>query len=527
MDTLLVRIADQGIDLMKLDSQQSLELWLLIVDEFTESDTEKAYALLMCSEFEVEFNQTTQSILHLQQALLLLSLPKDNKLMLQIYSSLIYRYTDIDEYQKALDHLSLLSKLSVEFGDHEFYIQSILGIGNLCSIYGDHHKALRYYQKLESLNSRINNNNLSLRYRLYTIACLLNLNRLSKAKIILDECMVLQYVSDDLALTAQVKLYTAKLLRLQNDSQASLDILIYFRREYGNLHSYPWLNKLFAIETANCLIQLKKGDLADVLISQQLNRTRKYSKGYYIRQLLDIKSNALASSMCFSEALKCEKESHKLTTEIINNFPINQLGEHSLRRLNHLELQLRLNISETENIQLKEASVQQKDTVAKLQQDVFHDSLTKLFNRRWFETTFIQEIKSTTDEYQFLIIDIDNFKSINDEYSHLTGDVILKIVGKILQNTIGPDNYAIRYGGEEFVIIVMSNDRGHGHKVAEKCRQAIAYNDWKETLSDRLLTVSIGVTNHIQDEDYKVTLLRADKALYQAKRSGKNKVCVY
>lgn len=527
MDTLLVRIADQGIDLMKLNSQQSLEIWQLVVESFTESDTEKAYALLMCSEFEVEFNQTTESILHLQQALLLLSLPQDNKLILQIYSALIYRYTDIGEYQKSLDHLSSLSKLAVEFGDHEFYIQSILGIGNLCSIYGDHLKALCYYQKLESLSSTIKSNNLSLRYRLYTIACLLDLNRLSKAKMVLDECKVIQYVSDDLCLTAQVKLYTAKLLRLQNESKAALDTLVAFRKEYNNLHSYPWLSKLFSIEAAYCLIQLKRGDLADVLISQQLKRTRKYSQGYYIRQLLDIKSDALASCMCFSEALKCEKESHKLTTEIIDNFPINQLGEHSLRRLSRLELQLRLNISETENIQLKKASVQQKDTVAKLQQDVFHDSLTKLYNRRWFETTFMQEVKSTMAKYQLLIIDIDNFKSINDEYSHLTGDVILKVVGQILQSTIGPDNYAIRYGGEEFIIVVMSNDRQYGHEVAENCRMAIAYNDWKETLNDRLLTVSIGVTNHIQDEDYKATLLRADKALYQAKRSGKNRVCVH
>ena len=527
MDSLLTRIASQGIELINLSSKQSLSLWLFVVDSVAESDTEKAYALLMCSELEVELNQTTQSILHLQRALLLLSQRQDNKLMLRIYSALIYRYTDIGEYQKSLEYLSSLSKLAVEFGDHEFYIQSVLGIGNLCSIYGDHLKALRYYQKLESLNSSLKSYNLSVRCHLYTISCLLDLNRLSKAKMVLDECKVIQYISDDLSHSAQVKLYTVKLLRLQNESKAALDTLISFRKEYSNLHLYPWLNKLFSIEAANCLIQLKRGDLANVIISQQLKRTKKYSRGYYIRQLLDIKSDALASCMCFSEALRCEKESHKLTTEIIDNFPINQLGEHSLRRLNRLELQLRLNISETENIQLKRDSVQQKDTVAKLQQDVFHDSLTKLFNRRWFETTFVKDVKPTPGEYQFLIIDIDNFKSINDEYSHLAGDVILKVVGNILQNTIGPNDYALRYGGEEFIIIVMSNDQQYGHTIAEKCRQAIAHNDWTDTLNDRLLTVSIGVTKHLNDEDYKATLLRADKALYQAKRSGKNRVCVH
>ncbi|MGF1903206.1 diguanylate cyclase [Aliivibrio sifiae] len=527
MDSLLTRIAEQDINLVTLNSQQSLTLWGFIAEHFTESDCEKAYALLMCSEFEVQSNKTRNSIVHLQRALLLLSLPQDSELILQIYSSLSYRYTDIGEYQNALDHLYSLSKLAVEHGDNEFYIQSILGIGNLCSIYGDHLKALRYYQKLDALSSSIKSNNLSLRYRLYTVACLLDLNRLSKAKKLLEECQIIQYVSDDAQLVAQVQLYSAKLLRLQNSPQAALNQLIAFKREYSSIHTFPWLNKLFSIETAYCLIQLQRGELADVIISHQLKQTKKYSQGYYIRQLLDVKSDALASYKSFSEALLCEKEAHSLTVDIIRNFPINELGNHSLRRLTRLELQLRLNISESENIKLKKVSDQQKDTVARLQQDVFHDSLTKLFNRRWFETTFVNEIKPSLEGYQLLVIDIDNFKSINDEYSHLTGDVILKIVSKILQESIGSSHYVARYGGEEFILIITSNNTKHGEEIAENCRIAIANFDWRETLNERTVTVSIGLTKNLKNEDYKATFLRADKALYQAKRSGKNKVCIY
>lgn len=527
MDNLLARIAEENINLIELNPQQSLTVWCFVAEHFAQSDTEKAYALLMCSEFEVQSNQIKNSILHLQRALLLLSLPQDVELMLKIYSALSYRYTDIGEYQKAFDHLYSLSKLAVEYGDNEFYIQSILGLGNLCSIYGDHLKALRYYQKLDALSSSIKSNNLSLRYRLYTVACLLDLNRLSKAKEILAECQLIQSVSDDWQLIAQVKLYSAKLLRLKKSPQSALNQLVKFRREQSNIHNYPWLNKLFSIETAYCLIQLQRGELADVIISHQLKITQKYSQGYYIRQLLDVKSDALASCNNFSEALHCEKEAHTLTVNIIRNFPINELGSQSLRRLTRLELQLRLNISESENIKLKKVSDQQKDTVAKLQQDVFHDSLTKLFNRRWFETTFIKEIKPFLKKYQLLVIDIDDFKSINDEYSHLTGDVVLKIVGQILKESIDPSHYIARYGGEEFIIIIDSNNDENGKEIAEFCRVAIANYNWKNTLNDRMLTISIGLTKSIKNEDYKATFLRADKALYQAKRSGKNKVCIY
>lgn len=178
MDSLLNRIAENNINLLKLNTHQCLEFWLYIVDNFAETKTEKAYALLMSSEYEVEFNNLTNSIKHLHRALLLLDPSKDIELMLQIYSALSYRYTDIGQYQKALKYLHSLSELAVEYGDNEFYIQAILGIGNLCSIYGDHLKALRYYQKLEALSNSINSNNLSLRYRLYMIACLLDLKRL-------------------------------------------------------------------------------------------------------------------------------------------------------------------------------------------------------------------------------------------------------------------------------------------------------------------------------------------------------------
>lgn len=527
MDALLERISQQGIHLTQLNAEQSLELWRHVAESLAQTDSEKAYALMMSSEYELEHNNTDKSIHHLQRALLLLSLPQDAELILKIYSSLSYRYIDTGDYSNGLSSLFSLSKLAVEHGESEFYIQAILGIGNLCSIYGDHLKALRYYEKLKSLSQTIKSHNLALRYRLYMIACLLDLNRLSKAKELLDECQALQYVSDDPQLSFQVTLYSAKLLRLQDEPALALNQLIIFRKELDNNHSFPWLNKLFAIEAAYCLIRLNKGEMAEVIISHQLKRTLKYSQGYYIRQLLDVKSDALASYKNFAEALECEKKAQRLTVDIIKHFPINELGGHSLRRLTRLELQLRLNISEFENRQLKKVSDQQRDTVAKLQQDVFHDSLTKLYNRRWFESTFIKEIIPTIHNYQLLIIDIDNFKSINDEYSHLTGDVVLKLLGQLLKTTIGPNNYALRYGGEEFVVIITNSDIQKGKELAEKCRQTIANYNWKETLNDRTITISIGVTNSKINENHKAAFLRADKALYQAKRSGKNRVCVH
>lgn len=100
-------------------------------------------------------------------------------------------------------------------------------------------------------------------------------------------------------------------------------------------------------------------------------------------------------------------------------------------------------------------------------------------------------------------------------------------MGRILQKNLDNSHYALRYGGEEFLLIIPSNDLEVGRHIAEQCRELIANVNWKHILNDRSITVSIGLAINTNSEPCKSTFLRADKALYKAKRSGKNKVCIY
>ena len=157
------------------------------------------------------------------------------------------------------------------------------------------------------------------------------------------------------------------------------------------------------------------------------------------------------------------------------------------------------------------------------------DELTRLSNRRYFFNILEREIlrvKIKDTKLAIMILDVDHFKSINDTYGHLAGDMILKQMGKILQENIYPLDVAARYGGEEFIILMPNVDVNKAINAAERLRQIIDQHQWDILEKTISITASIGVTcvearNIISSHDI---VEKADNALYIAKRNGRNRV---
>ncbi|MCC4821293.1 GGDEF domain-containing protein, partial [Vibrio lentus] len=110
------------------------------------------------------------------------------------------------------------------------------------------------------------------------------------------------------------------------------------------------------------------------------------------------------------------KKGYRIETDLMKQIPISELGASQLRRLSRFELQLKLILSEQENRELKETTEQHKNTVAQLQQDVFTDPLTGLHNRRWLDVK-LKDLLLHEAPFALMVVDIDHFKSINDELS--------------------------------------------------------------------------------------------------------------
>lgn len=159
------------------------------------------------------------------------------------------------------------------------------------------------------------------------------------------------------------------------------------------------------------------------------------------------------------------------------------------------------------------------------------DYLTGLSNRRHFmlqgEVELSRAIRYGTP-LSVLMLDIDFFKKVNDSYGHQVGDAVLQALSKVCQDTLRQVDVAGRIGGEEFAVILPETEAEEALEVAERLREAVAKAE--VTMSVGLpihFTVSIGVTTlHDQNVNIDMLLNQADKALYEAKETGRNKVCV-
>lgn len=161
-----------------------------------------------------------------------------------------------------------------------------------------------------------------------------------------------------------------------------------------------------------------------------------------------------------------------------------------------------------------------------------YDSLTQVLNRGTF-MEIVQEkldiIRKATDKGHplhdppsLLMLDIDDFKKVNDTYGHVCGDYVLTAVGKLLQEKLRKSDVAARYGGEEFIIFIARGTPDLALRIAEKVRAAVEKTQYNCAPS---ITVSVGCATYNINETLENFIKRADEAMYEAKRNGKNQVC--
>lgn len=168
----------------------------------------------------------------------------------------------------------------------------------------------------------------------------------------------------------------------------------------------------------------------------------------------------------------------------------------------------------------------------KLKDEATKDFLTGLNNARQFDLSFhnITQIALRKEEnLSLLYIDIDFFKRINDAHGHNTGDVVLKKLADILVDTVRVFDVVSRNGGEEFSILLLDCSADHAMRIAERLRKKVEAYDF--IISDSLIlktTISVGISSYpFTTENIKTLLKDADEALYEAKRTGRNKIVLY
>lgn len=157
------------------------------------------------------------------------------------------------------------------------------------------------------------------------------------------------------------------------------------------------------------------------------------------------------------------------------------------------------------------------------------DSLTGLSNRQAFEILMQQalaESRRSGKAITAVMGDLDHFKDINDSYGHMTGDRVLQEIAAVLRSRLRDSDIICRWGGEEFLLIFKECDINDAVKVAEDLRTSVSACFARSDISPRKVTISLGVAEYLVDESLDDLLARADQALYHAKNSGRDRVCL-
>lgn len=158
-----------------------------------------------------------------------------------------------------------------------------------------------------------------------------------------------------------------------------------------------------------------------------------------------------------------------------------------------------------------------------LNRAAYRDELTGLYNRRFVVEKLAQDLEERGRQDALIMLDVDNFKKVNDSYGHETGDTVLVCISNIMES-ICRRHKVIRWGGEEFLIILMAVTCGEVEKICEEIRSEIEQFLFPSSDKTFCCTVTLGVTLYDKESSLKKNVARADKALYVGKTSGKNQV---
>lgn len=226
-----------------------------------------------------------------------------------------------------------------------------------------------------------------------------------------------------------------------------------------------------------------------------------------------LRFTAASLRLAAQESIIAEREFYRQAVRQEEALTIKLLDRQMNLRENMVDLEQKKLGLETENKRLEAAAR--------------YDILTGLLNRQSLEARMVLETRKSVDRASALcglMLDIDHFKLVNDSYGHVVGDEVLRVVGKELRKCLRREDYAGRYGGEEFFVVLPGSSRLTARAIAERIRKSVE-STFLEARDARIsVTVSIGLAEFQKAEPIIDWVERADAAMYRAKQAGRNLV---
>ena len=481
--------------------------------------------LLLKAEAESQLNQCHALLTTLNEALTLSQDSDFAQERLHILHQLADQVYTAGDYRQSLQLWMSCIELGLELGEISRAILAFIAIGGIFNAANEHARAFKLHQQAFIYCSNIATPKIYCTIRLYLAADYMWLNIPANTLNLLDEADVViqqnQFYSDQ----AESHLWRAQALLQLQQFDAAIDYL-----EQGlhcaQVHHHYWAQIQCAHQLGLAYIQQARYAEAEqaLLEAQAIAMDNKFTE--LLRDCWLALAQLYEQIDQAQQALFALQSAHNLEHQLAKSAPILELEPRILKRLAELETRFSLEISRQENRQLLATQVRQSQKLKQLRVEVEQDSLTKLANRRWIDAHLPAQLHkiSEAEPLSILLLDLDHFKQINDDFSHLAGDEVLRDLGQILQQVCRDVDTPVRYGGEEFLISLMGLNLFSAAKVAERIRTQVLAHQWPASIEARSITISIGVAQAQIGESLSNLIDRADQALYRAKSLGRNRV---
>jgi diguanylate cyclase (GGDEF)-like protein len=176
-----------------------------------------------------------------------------------------------------------------------------------------------------------------------------------------------------------------------------------------------------------------------------------------------------------------------------------------------------------ENAELRERNRGLTHHVQEVRQQALTDGLTGVANRRGLEKAY-RDLSDAGECFALAMLDVDHFKRVNDEFSHMVGDIVLRQCSQLMAESLRAPDCLARYGGEEFTVLLAEQQTGAALAVIERLHQRIQSHDWSRHAPGLVITLSAGLVMVAPGEAFEHAIARADAKLYGAKRAGRNRI---
>ncbi|MGL4610717.1 MAG: tetratricopeptide repeat-containing diguanylate cyclase [Trueperaceae bacterium] len=558
---------DAAWSLRDNDPMQALELaqQAYVLAQNAHDDKGLAYSLITKSFAHFRFSKYRQALELGYEAFELLKILGDNAGQQRILNNLAIIYADSGELTEALRVFLQNQAFCEAIKDISGEAQAFNNIAIVYGYLGDHVNSLECHLKSLNLSRQIGSNFGEMKSLVNIASLYLEQDKGGEALEYLEQSLKLR-TDDDLytyavALSNMARAYRnlGDYLRALEYGQQSLDIFLeqlsdpanasYTLNELGNNHALLgnsaeaeayYQRSLHTLHTTG----ERKGEaetsllLAKLLQGQEhideaighLHHARKLAQD--IGALLELSEAHLLLATLYQrkglfEGAYQHLEQHVLVKEKLSS-------DSSKRRFEALRVKFEVEQTEKEKELYRLRTVELAEMNSKLEtltQELFkqanEDPLTGLFNRRRLEQELTRELeraRRTESSLSVMICDIDNFKQVNDRFSHQVGDFVLTRVGQILKRYVRGADVIARYGGEEFVILFPDASAKEAQIVCDRLRQKISTAPWHDLHPDLTITLSMGICDDISLVDGFAMIDQADDKLYEAKRNGKNQV---